>query len=161
MPPFEHAKPDVAQNGLVRVLFNVEDTSLGESEALWGEWVAPDAVRLDNIPLLIFGVSMGDVVRVARDGETVRFSGVARRGGHSTYRLMLRDADDVAIQDRLRSVVVMGCGYEQLTPKFVAVDVPPEVDIFAVYELLEDGLDHGAWTFEEGHCGHPVDTGST
>jgi hypothetical protein len=39
--------------------------------------------------------------------------------------------------------------------------VPPDVDIFKVYDLLERGLDEEAWTFEEGHCGHPVDVDSS
>lgn len=58
---------------------------------------------------------------------------------------------DASIQQRFRGLVVMGCGYEQLTSRFIAVDVPPAVNIFAVFEKLESGLDVGAWTFEEGH----------
>lgn len=157
MPPVEHAKP-VASNDLARVLFEVEDKSLGDTEAVWGEWTAPDAVCLDNIPLLAFGVSMGDTVRVTRV-DALWFAGAVERGGHSTYRVMLADAGDVSIQERFRTLVVMGCGYEQLTPRFIALDVPPTIDIFAVYDRLESGLEHGAWTFEEGHCGHPIDAG--
>lgn len=158
MAPVEHAKPQVASNDLARVLFEIDDKSLGDAEILWGEWISDQSVRLDNIPLLAFGVSMGDAVRIAREGETLRFAGVTDRGGHSTYRVMLADADDSFIQDRFRNLVVMGCGYEQLTPRFIALDVPPEVDIFAVYDQLESGLEKGAWTFEEGHCGHPVNS---
>jgi len=32
----------------------------------------------------------------------------------------------------------------------------PHVDVFKVYGLLERGMHERAWTFEEGHCGHPV-----
>ena len=155
--PVEHAKPETASGELARVLFEIEDKSLGDAEALWGEWTSSEEIRLDSIPLLVFGVSMADHVRVVRDGQTFRFAGVAERGGHSTYRVMLADPEDSSIQERFRSLVIMGCGYEQLTPRFIALDVPPEVDIFALYERLEAGMDAGAWTFEEGHCGHPVD----
>lgn len=158
MSPVEHAKP-VDHDDLARVLFELEDRTFGEAEALWAESLTPETARLDNIPLLVFGVSKGDVVKVSRDDETPRFLGVAERGGHSTYRVMLEDPDDPSTQARFREIVVLGCGHERLTPRFIAVDVPPDIDIFKVYDLLEKGLDDGAWTFEEGHCGHPVDAG--
>lgn len=143
-----------AREGFVRVLFDVEDGS--SQEALWGQPVAPDAVVLDNIPLLAFGVSRGDAVRVTDDGQQLRFSGVAERGGHSTYHVMLTDQDSGTAEERLAALVALGCGSERFSPRFIALDVPPAVSVVAVYALLEQGLDAGDWTFEEGHCGHPV-----
>src|SRR4051794_36627475 len=49
------------------------------------DWIAPDAVRIANTPLLCSMSALGDVVRVARDGDALCFAGVAGRGGHSTY----------------------------------------------------------------------------
>ena len=124
-----------------------------------GEKAGPGMVRLDNIPLLVFGVSMSDVVNVKVADDAVWSAGVAERGGHSTYRVMLEDADDATTQERFRDIVVLGCGYEQSTPRFIAIDVPPRVDVYEVYALLEAGLEAGIWTFEEGHCGHPLKEG--
>ena len=59
---------------------------------------------------------------------SVHFAGVARRGGHSTYRVMLEDANDPATQERYREVIVLGCGHERAAPRFNAIDVPPDVD---------------------------------
>lgn len=157
MAAVEHPRPTAASNAEVRVFFDIEDKSLGDAEALWGRHLTRETVQVDNIPLLVFGVSMGDVVRVRREDRHLRFAGVAERGGHSTYRVMLDSADDDSVQEQLRSIIVMGCGYEQLTSRFLALDVPPEVDVYKVYALLERGLEEGAWTFEEGHCGHPVE----
>ena len=142
------------REGFVRVLFDVEDES--SQEALWGEPVAPGVVKLDNVPLLTFGVSRGDAVRVTDAGEQFRFAGVAERGGHSTYRIMLTDADSGSVQERLASLLALGCGSERFSPRFLALDVPPNVSVVDVYALLEQGLDAGDWTFEEGHCGHPL-----
>lgn len=144
-----------AHGDRVRVLFELDAQSGGDCESLWGEQVSADIVRLDNIPLLVFGVSLGDSVRVVRDSEALRFAEVVRRGGHSTYRVMLEADDTGALGERwLRDLVVLGCGHEGLTPRYFAVDVPADVDIFLVYRLLESGMAAGAWTFEEGHCGH-------
>lgn len=86
MSAVEHAKP-VDLDGLARVLFELEDRTFGEAEVLWAESLSAETARLDNIPLLVFGVSKGDVVRGSRDGAIPRFLGVAERGGHSTYRV--------------------------------------------------------------------------
>ena len=51
----------------------------------------------------------------------------------------------------------MICGtYEsaEMNTLLLAVDVPPGVDVYAAYTLLEKGEADGIWYFEEGHCGH-------
>ena len=123
-----------------RIRFEVEDKALGDAEVLWGERTMDDAFRIDNVPLLVFGVSTGDLVPVRGDAEPFHFDGVAERGGHSTYRVMLTDPADPQSQQRFRRIVTLGCGYEQLTPRFLAVDVPPDVNVFEVFNLLEAGL---------------------
>jgi Domain of unknown function (DUF4265) len=144
-----------------RVRFMLEDTSLGDAETLWARPLPGEKAELDNIPLLVFGVSLGDVVNVEEDDGWLVYRGVAERGGHSTYRVMLEEPGDPETQERFRELITRGCSYESLTPRFVAIDVPPATDIFTVYSLLERGMDDGLWTFEEGHCGHPVDGGAS
>ena len=48
----------------------------------------------------------------------------------------------------------LGCTYERATRRYVAIDVPPHADIYAVYQVLEEGERACQWEFEEGHCGH-------
>jgi hypothetical protein len=50
----------------------------------------------------------------------------------------------------------LGCSYEEGPNGLLAVDVPPEANIFEVYSALEAGESRDVWTFEEGHCGHAV-----
>ena len=80
------------------------------------------------------------------------------RGGHLTSRL-LRDSEVSEAEPFLspwRPLQALGCSYEQANATRYAVDVPPHVDIHAAYRLLEEGESKGIWSFEEGHCGHPV-----
>lgn len=156
MATIEHDAPITDEDARARVRFELEDSPLGDAEVLWARLVGEDMAELDNIPLVVFGVSMGDVVKVKDDDGWLLYDDVARRGGHSTYRVMLEDPEDTEAQGRFREILTRGCSYEQLTPRFVALDVPPDTDIFAIYELLEGGLDDQLWTFEEGHCGHPA-----
>jgi hypothetical protein len=156
MRTIEH-DPRTSDDARSRVRFELQDSSLGEAETLWARPLPGGRAELDNIPLLVFGVSMGDVVNVKQaEGEFV-YQDVAEPGGHSTYRVMLVDPEDAETQGRFGELIARGCSHESLTPRFVAIDVPPATDVFAVYASLERGMDDGLWTFEEGHCGHPVD----
>ncbi len=55
--------------------------------------------------------------------------------------------------ERLTSI---GCGFERVTPRIVALDIPAEVDADVVYAILEEGIELGIWWFDEMHCGHPL-----
>jgi hypothetical protein len=82
-------------------------------------------------------------------------SGVAARSGHSTYRLVLPEDtnEEKFLTDWVR-LGELGCTYERATRRYVAIDVPPHADIYAVYQVLEEGERTCQWEFEEGHCGH-------
>lgn len=65
------------------------DQSTYEVETLWAEPVGGDLYRLRNVPFLAYGYSEQDLVRADEvDGRLV-VRGVAKRGGHSTYRIFL------------------------------------------------------------------------
>lgn len=157
MATVDHPRPTGLTPEHVRVRFALEDEAPGESEVLWARWRSPHEAQIDSIPLMVFGVSLGDTVEVVELDDLPLARGVVSRGGHSTYRIMLDDPDDPQTSERLRALMTAGCGFEALTPRFIAIDVPPHVDVFRAYDMLEEGLESGLWTFEEGHCGHPLD----
>lgn len=157
MDPVEHERPGAAGDA-VRIWFAPPQSGADEVEVLWGRWTSSGIARVENIPLLAFGVSRGDEVRVGHDGDVLRFAGVERRGGHSTYRVMLSDSSPTpGCETALDSLASMGCGFERMTQRFIAIDIPPQADIFAAYEVLDQGMSDGCWTFEEAFCGHPID----
>lgn len=55
----------------------------------------------------------------------------------------------------------LGCRYEGVDGKLLAVAVPPSADVHEVYRPLEAGEAGGVWDFEEGHCGLPVEGPTT
>ena len=67
---------------------------------------------------------------------------------HSTLRVILFDERMVAdLRTQLRNV---GCATELgHVPGLLAVDVPPEVSLQAVRDLLDDGEHAGHWEYEE------------
>jgi hypothetical protein len=125
------------------------------SESLWAEPLESNLFRLRNVPFYLYGVSEQDIVRAEEIEGCLTVSGIIDRGGHSTYRIFLPaqtsqeqfSADWIPLQE-------LGCTYERATSRLVAIDVPPQADVYAVYDVLERGEKHGRWEFEEGHCGH-------
>jgi hypothetical protein len=144
-------------DGLVKVVFDVpeKDGLVYKTESLWAEPVGNDQYRLRNVPFLAFGFSEQDIVTARENEGRLAVSGVAARGGHSTYRLVL--PEDTTEEQFLKAWVPLrelGCTYERANRRSVAIDVPPGSDIYEVYHALENGESNQSWEFEEGHCGH-------
>jgi hypothetical protein len=122
-------------------------------ETVWAERLTKSRVKLKNVPLYAYDVSYNDVLNV-NEGQA---TGVTIRSGHSTYRFFVRQGQiERALGNNWKVLEGLGCTYERATEHLLAVDVPPESDIHAVYRALEAGENDGVWEFEEGHCGHAV-----
>lgn len=147
-------------SGLAKVTFHLEPGAWHGSatETVWAEPVAPGQYRLRNVPFYAFDVSYGDVVGTGDDTGRLVFGSVLRRGGHSTYRLLLKESLRDQFEAFWKPLADCGCTYEEGHRPLLAVDVPAEADIFEVYRRLEAGELAGVWSFEEGHCGHQVKT---
>lgn len=147
-----------------KVTFELPESKIHNhsTESVWAEVIGPDTYRIDNIPFFAYGVSLEDVVRAEpmAGSETRRYLKTIRAGGHSTYRVILlggRTTGDspefTAYWEPLQS---MGCSFEGYSGHYLAVDVPADADIDAAYAQLETGERDEIWSFEEGHCGHDV-----
>ena len=102
-------------------------------------------------------MSVDDVVHVREQGDALFFDTVSLASGHSTYRIMIDgDTKPDLLEEYWASMQKLGCSYEsaEMNVQLLAVDVPPSVDIYAAYALMEKGETDGVWSFEEGHCGH-------
>ena len=144
---------------LVKIVFRLsENQHHGHgAETIWAEKLVDGRYRLDNSPFYVYGVSYGDIVIAKPEQGQLTFSSVAGRGGHSTYRLFLaNELGEEGFKKHWEVFAKQGCSYEGATKRLIAIDVPPEADIYTVYKLLEKGEALGVWEFEEGYCGHPL-----
>jgi hypothetical protein len=145
------------QSDLVKVAFEIKDKSLGDSETMWAEVLGPHRYRLDNIPVLVDGVSLADIIDASMAEGRLKFSRAVEHSGHSTYRLMVSpEALGAKFESMWRPLEAIGCRYEAASPRFLAVDVPAAADIYTAYDLIDNGQEQGIWVFEEGHVGHPL-----
>ena len=145
---------DEAPGGYVRLLVSLERDPGGEGqeeEWLWAEPLGSGRFRLESTPFFAYGLSHGDLVRASGGGDMPRVSEVERMSGHRTLRVALderQDLDRPEIQEVLDELLTMGCTYEAMPPKIVALDVPPDVDVASVVERLQAHAEGGALVWE-------------
>lgn len=110
---------------------------------------------LDNSPFYAYDVSFCDEVRAKPINGRLVFQTVAKRGGHSTYRVRLptgKSHEDFL--SKFSELERLGCTYEGTgnnERRLYAIDLPPSSNVADVYQILEDGEKAGNWEFEEAH----------
>lgn len=148
---------DEGPGGYIRLVVSLEpepEVEGPEDEWLWAEPLGSDRFRLESTPFFAYGLSHGDVVRArggADHGAGARFGEVERKSGHRTLRVALDldlDVDRPEVQRFLDDLLALGCSYESLPPKIVALDVPPEVDEAEVVARLQTQRRDGVLVWE-------------
>jgi uncharacterized protein DUF4265 len=146
------AENEGAPGGYVRLLVSLEREAEAEGpddEWLWAEPLGSERFRVESTPFFAYGLSHGDVVRGREDGETARFSEVERKSGHRTLRVALDlDLERPQVQRFLDDLLALGCTYEAMPPKIVALDVPPEVEVSEVVSRLQTQRRDGMLVWE-------------
>ena len=120
---------------------------------LWAEPLGSGRFRIESSPFFAYGISRDDVVRAvpAAGDEDPRLEDVLEKGGHRTLRVALDATVELTsggIQGLLERLLELGCTHETLRPKLVALDVPPEVDVAIVAQLLQSLADEGRLLWE-------------
>ena len=127
---------------------------------MWAEHAGADRYRLLNLPYMVEGVALGDIVAVKpeRIGRWPLFDRVVERSGHSSYRIALQDGAtfDGAFRAAWEPLAAIGCGVERFSERFAGIDVPPTTDVSEAYRLLEEGMASGVWWFDEIQFGHAL-----
>jgi hypothetical protein len=153
----EHRRLDEADLEKVTLQLKKADWHDHATETMWARPLGGDRFKLQNVPFYAYGVSHDDVVEAPSVGDQNLMRTVVERGGHSTYRIFV--TNDAALK-RFHEFWVplerLGCTLERATERLFGVDVPPEADIYKVYDLLQAGENALVWDFEEAHVGHPL-----
>jgi hypothetical protein len=109
-------------------------------ETLWATPLGRRRYRLENSPFFAYGVSWLDVVeaRPPVKGEIPAFVRVVKKSGHRTIRIIFKPPVNKSRKSKavLETLVTMGCSYEGANSAYIAVDIPPGVDLSAVCECV-------------------------
>lgn len=128
-----------------KVLFRVPDDEGGATvETLWAVPLGGDRYKLDNSPFYAYGVSWQDTVFAPIDPQEglPTFHSVISKSGNRTVRIIMdppvapgNHSDHV-----LQGLVALGCSYEGANPKYLSVNIPPDVELHDVRSYL---IQHG------------------
>jgi Domain of unknown function (DUF4265) len=140
-----------------KVLFRVVgDGDEVNVETLWAFDLGDSRYRLDNSPFYAYSVSCGDVVLAPLNPDEMRptFESVVEKSGNRTVRLLLDTPAEPgnASDDLLKGLVEMGCDYEGAGPRYIAVNIPPTVELAAVRDYLVENAstwEHADPSFSE------------
>ena len=116
---------------LVKIAFR---DAAGDVETLWAFDLGDRTFKLDSTPWYQYDVSYQDIVSASpvEDGMMF-FDKVIAKSGYRTLRVRSNEPVPSTLLEGLRS---LGCSYEGANPKFIAVDVPPGIDLSAPVNLL-------------------------
>ncbi len=108
-------------------------------ETPWAKKLRDNLYELDNSLFYAYNVSWKDVIEAlpGPDGM-LEFKKVVEKSGHKTVRVIFDPPINQNEQSKsiLDGMVEMGCSYEGANPTYIAVDIPPEVDLLKVREYL-------------------------
>ena len=111
------------------------------AETVWAERVGPDRYRLDNSPFWAYSVSWLDVVEAHPDENgQLALTRVVEKSGHRTVRVIFDPAidKDPEAQATVDELGRMGCSYEGMHPGYLAIDIPPGIELMKVAEYLTE-----------------------
>lgn len=134
----------------------VGDDGAAETETLWAFELGDNNFRLDNSPFYTYSVSWEDVVYAPFDAEEQfpTFERVVEKSGNRTIRIIFDPPVQTGnVSDQLlQGLVDMGCSYEGATASYVAVNIPPNIDLMEVRNYLierEAEWEHADPTYAE------------
>ena len=114
----------------------------GDVETLWADPLGDDQYALDNLPWYAYGVSLGDVVAARPDEQgQLWLETVVRKSGNRTVRVIL-EVDETSREMTFESRSLLdglkerGCSYEGANRVFVAVNIPPSVELAEISDYL-------------------------
>lgn len=141
---------------LVKVLFVYDED--GNIEGMWARQLGPTRFQLQNLPMLIDGLSLEDVVEAlpTEDDPRPHFVRVLYKSGNRTLWMVLSRPLNESAGSRavLRRLKALGCVCEGATQSFFAVNVPAHVLLGRVTDLLSElGLE---WEYADPPEGDPV-----
>ena len=128
-----------------------------ESEGIWCEAVGTGQYRVRNIPFYAFNISLDDIIEaeIKESDGRLFFNGiVVRPSGNHAYRCMVKRDSPKQSQKYLDAINSMNCFYETAIHgdfELFSIDVPSDVDVNKVYDILERGEADGSWDFEEAN----------
>jgi len=123
-------------------------------ESMWGRRIENSIFEIDSIPFYAMNVSPGDKIKAKLVDGRYEYLTTVSPSGNSVFRVYVYDASKImSARERFRR---LGIQSELAEGKLFAIEIPEQVNIEPVLELLMQGQDADEWDIEEGSLRHPL-----
>jgi hypothetical protein len=141
-----------------RIYFHLQQDEDGHPptpwESLWGRHLNDNVFEIDNIPFYAMDVSPGDRVATVFIDNRHEYRNTVFRSGNSVFRVYVYDESKIPLaRNRFRE---LGIESELANGKMFAIEIPANVEIGPILDILMDGQDQEEWDIEEGALRHSV-----
>lgn len=132
---------------LIRAHFEKTDGANGW-EQLWVKQLSENRFSICCIPFFTYGLSLGD--EIATYG-IYQIQGVAKKSGHSTFRVWFTDESDLESQSTvLRQLGDKGSLFEYYSNKFLGISVDTGHSLQEIFDILQALEVEGKIEWENG-----------
>ena len=143
------------EDKLVKLVLRLEEGDDVYVETPWANDLGNGRYRIENCPFYFYDVAYGDIVSAeySEEEERLVFLKVLESSGHKLVRVIFDHPvnEDGPEKDHLEKLMALGCTYEGANPKYICLDIPPEVELGKVTEYLinnELNWEHAAPSYE-------------
>lgn len=137
----------------VKILFEISDEDWHEIGAIESMWATCEGeyYKVDNIPFFLKGIASGDIVEAMMEFEMLNYVRTVQHSGNSTIHVIFfKENDDVGNREGiLKKLVELGAEYERYNDSLVAINIPAEVNILPMREILLTLEQSEALAFQE------------
>jgi len=129
-------------DNLVKILFNFYSDILDEqtTETMWAEVIDTEKgyYKIDNIPFYVPMLASGDIVfaEYDNDQQMLSYRETVEHSGNSTIHIIIMD-DELEMPTLTKILVELGCSYEGMNDKYLALEIPADVDYVPVKRILD------------------------
>ncbi|HEY8929316.1 MAG TPA: DUF4265 domain-containing protein [Mucilaginibacter sp.] len=129
-------------DNLVKILFNFYSDILDEqtAETMWAEGmdIEKGYYKIDNIPFYVPKLASGDIVfaEYDNDRQMLTYRETVEHSGNSTIHIIIID-DELEIMTLIKMFEEMGCPSEGLNNKYLALEIPADVDYVPIKRCLD------------------------
>lgn len=128
------------EDNLTKIVLRLDEDDESYVETPWVKDLGDGRYRMENCPFYFYNLAYGDIVSAEYSDEEERlvFTGVLERSGNKMVRVIFENSskEDGPEKTHLEEIVKLGCSYEGANPKYICIDIPPEVELFDVCEYL-------------------------
>ena len=136
-------------DNLTKVCIDLPNHWWLKGESFWAKPLGGDLYELQNVPFCAYGLNFGDTVRAVSASPELKpeITEVVERSGNQTLRVSFsieREQQGPCIEQ----LQALGAEVERANATFVALNVPPSVDIDALLDHLDEQEALGVLHFE-------------